>query len=159
MSARDAYRFINEQDEPTVQSLINRLEFRGKDPAFTQWRDDYLARLRLGSAATVLDLGCGTGVVTRALAGRADFGGRVVGVDQSPMLPGAPTRDEVEGTKLGVGDPSAPPGCLNAGQDKSVRLRRLAGLLVIAPITSLLRPHRAHCAVPPGHCGLDRAPQ
>ena len=109
MSARDAYRFINELDEPTVQSFINRLEFRGKDPAFTQWRDDYLARLRLGPAATVLDLGCGTGVATRALAGRADFDGRVVGVDQSPTLLEAAMRlaardDVAERTEFQVGD-------------------------------------------------------
>jgi len=116
MSARDAYRFINELDEPTVQSFINRLEFRGKDPAFTQWRDDYLARLRLGPAATVLDLGCGTGVATRALAGRADFDGRVVGVDQSPTLLEAAMRlaardDVAERTEFQVGDVERlPPG-------------------------------------------------
>jgi predicted TPR repeat methyltransferase len=37
----------------------------------------------LAPGAHVLDLGCGTGVVTRALAGRV---GRVTGVDQSPVM-------------------------------------------------------------------------
>ena len=92
MNARDAFRFINELDEATVRGFIARLEFRGHDPTFARWRDAYLDKLALAPAAAVLDLGCGTGVVARAVARRAGFAGRVVGVDQSPILLGAARR-------------------------------------------------------------------
>ena len=36
MALRDAYRFINDLDASTVEGLIDRLEFRGKDPTFTR---------------------------------------------------------------------------------------------------------------------------
>jgi ubiquinone/menaquinone biosynthesis C-methylase UbiE len=92
MATRDAYRFINDLDASTVEGLIARLEFRGKDPTFTQMRDAYLAQLALPPGAHILELGCGTGVVLRALAQRRDFSGHLVGVDQSPALVAAARR-------------------------------------------------------------------
>jgi ubiquinone/menaquinone biosynthesis C-methylase UbiE len=86
MSARDAYEFINEQDEDTLGSFVDRLEFRARDANFCRFRDDYLDRLDLAPSATVLDIGCGTGVLARALALRDGFSGRITGVDQSPVL-------------------------------------------------------------------------
>lgn len=86
MKARDIYRFINEQDGNTIQKIIERLEFRGKDPTFTGWLEAYLNKLQLTPSAQVLMLGCGTGVEVRILAGRSDFSGNVVGVDISPAL-------------------------------------------------------------------------
>jgi len=86
MTARDAMRFINDQDETTLQNFVKRLEFRGRDPTFLRMRDAYFTKLPLASAASVLDLGCGTGVVGRALAKREDFSGRIVGVDLSPTF-------------------------------------------------------------------------
>jgi len=92
MATRDAYCFINDLDASTIEGLIARLEFRGKDPTFTQMRDAYLAQLALPPTAPILELGCGTGVVLRALAQRRDFSGRLVGVDQSPALIAAARR-------------------------------------------------------------------
>ncbi len=86
MAARDIYRFINEQDDNTIRRIIDRLEFRGKDPTFTGWLGAYLNKLQLTPSAQVLMLGCGTGVEVRILAGRSDFTGKVVGVDISPEL-------------------------------------------------------------------------
>ena len=96
MTARDIYRFINEQDDNTIQRIIDRLEFRGKDPTFTGWLEAYLNKLQLTPSAQVLMLGCGTGVEVRILAGRSDFTGKVVGVDISPALIGAARRFAVE---------------------------------------------------------------
>ena len=83
---RDAMQFINEQSAATLERFIERLEFRGTDAAFASYRDAYLELIDLPRAAFVLDLGCGTGVVARALAAREGFAGRVTGVDQSPAF-------------------------------------------------------------------------
>ena len=66
----------------------------------------------LAPTAHVLDLGCGTGVVTRALAGREGFSGRVTGIEQSPALVEVAQRlaDEEgvgERTEFRVGDAHA----------------------------------------------------
>jgi predicted TPR repeat methyltransferase len=70
MTAHDAMEFINEQDEATLQRFVERLEFRGRDPKFVAYRDAYVAKMALAPTAHALDLGCGTGVVARALAAR-----------------------------------------------------------------------------------------
>src|SRR5215472_5150711 len=77
MSGRDVFEFINKQDEATLQSLINRLEFRGNDPTFVGYRDAYVDRMGLSASAAVLDIGCGTGVFARALARRPGFSGSI----------------------------------------------------------------------------------
>ena len=68
--ARDAMQFINEQDSATLERFAERLEFRGTDPTFVAYREAYLAAMDLPPAAAVLEVGCGTGVVARALAAR-----------------------------------------------------------------------------------------
>jgi ubiquinone/menaquinone biosynthesis C-methylase UbiE len=106
---RDAMQFINEQNAATLERFIERLEFRAKDPTFTAYRDAYLKVMELPRTAAVLDLGCGTGVVTRAIAARDGFAGTVTGVDQSPEFIAAAARlaaDEGLGDRveLVVGD-------------------------------------------------------
>jgi ubiquinone/menaquinone biosynthesis C-methylase UbiE len=83
---RDPHRFINELSSDALERLVQRLENRGKDTVFTRLLDNYLAHLPLTGAPTVLEVGCGTGVVTRAVAARPDFNGLVVGADQSAEL-------------------------------------------------------------------------
>ena len=84
--ARDIFRFINELEPQALQAVGDRLEFRGTDAIFSEMREAYFDQLPLGSARTVLDVGCGTGVEVRALLARPDFAGRVVAVDHSPAL-------------------------------------------------------------------------
>jgi SAM-dependent methyltransferase len=55
----------------------------------------------IDSAASVLDLGCGTGVLSRAIARRRRFAGRVTGIDRSAYLAAAAERLAAE---AGVGD-------------------------------------------------------
>lgn len=83
MTARDPHRFVNELDAAAVERLIARLESRAKDKVFTHLFDRYAPELVPGPAGRVLEVGCGTGATLRALAGRPDFAGRAVGVDQS----------------------------------------------------------------------------
>ncbi|GII05164.1 methyltransferase domain-containing protein [Planobispora takensis] len=86
MAPRDAMQFINEQDEATLQRFVDRLEARGADPAFTGYREEYLAALGPETVEVVAEIGCGTGLVARALARRGNFTGHVIAVDQSPVL-------------------------------------------------------------------------
>jgi SAM-dependent methyltransferase len=86
MAKSDVYQSISALAPDALQKIIDRLEFRGKDPIFAAMRDAYLDRMDLGSCARVLDLGCGSGVATRALAVRPDFKGEIVGIDLSEAL-------------------------------------------------------------------------
>jgi ubiquinone/menaquinone biosynthesis C-methylase UbiE len=101
VQARDAMQFVNEQNAATLERFIERLEYRAKDPTFTAYREAYLELIGVPPTAAVLDLGCGTGVVTRALAARESFAGTVIGVDQSPEFIAAAERFAADD---GVGD-------------------------------------------------------
>lgn len=86
MKTGDVYNRINELDEDVLDKIITRLELRDSDPIFTQWRNDYLDKLNLESASRILDIGCGTGVVSRALANHPDVSAELIGSDYSPAL-------------------------------------------------------------------------
>jgi ubiquinone/menaquinone biosynthesis C-methylase UbiE len=101
VQARDAMQFINEQDTATLERFIERLEYRGTDPTFVAYREEYLTLVDLPPTAAVLELGCGTGVVTRAIAARDGFAGTVTGIDQSPEFIAAAQRLAADD---GVGD-------------------------------------------------------
>jgi SAM-dependent methyltransferase len=92
MAARDAMEFINEQDDAILQRFVERLEFRGRDPTFVGYRQAYVEKMALAPSAVIVDLGCGTGVVARALASDPDFSGRVIGIEQSPVFVDAARR-------------------------------------------------------------------
>src|SRR5262245_63039488 len=92
MGPRDPHRFVNELNDVTVERLIDRLESRAKDAVFNTMFDKYVTSLKLPLSAHVLEVGCGTGAMLRALARRPDFSGRAIGVDQSPAFIGAARR-------------------------------------------------------------------
>ena len=94
-------QFVNEQDDATLERFIDRLELRGKDPTFVAYCDAYLKLIDVPRAAAVLEIGCGTGVVTRAIAARDGFAGTVTGIDQSPHFIAA---GESLAANDGVGD-------------------------------------------------------
>lgn len=96
--SRDVYRFINEADAATVEGLIKRLEFRATDARFNAMRDAYFDHLKLSDGARVLDLGCGTGVVARALARRTQGSVSLIAIDQSaPLIQAGRERALAEG--------------------------------------------------------------
>ncbi len=86
MATRDIYQMSHELDDTTTQSIIDRLEFRGTDATFNRMRDLYLDKVSFPPKTQVLEIGCGTGVLARALVQREGFAGYVIGVDQSPAL-------------------------------------------------------------------------
>ena len=83
---RDPHQFINDLDPDAVQRLIERLESRGKEPAFTRLFESYASRLLLPKDARVLEMGSGTGVIARLLSSTASRQIHVTGIDQSPAL-------------------------------------------------------------------------
>lgn len=62
------------------------LELRAADPLFVRQLEETLARLDPGSSTRVVDLGCGTGVVARALARREPAPAAILGVDRDSVL-------------------------------------------------------------------------
>lgn len=89
MAVRDLFQSINSMDDASIQKIVDRLEFRGNDPGFVAMREAYLDRLALDGSARVLEIGCGSGVVSRALAKRPGFNGTIIGSDFSDALIGA----------------------------------------------------------------------
>jgi ubiquinone/menaquinone biosynthesis C-methylase UbiE len=71
-----------EQDAETQAGLADVLETRGAD-AQQQQRQAFLEGVDFPDGARVLEVGCGTGVLTRRLA-RWPGIGEVVGVDVAP---------------------------------------------------------------------------
>jgi ubiquinone/menaquinone biosynthesis C-methylase UbiE len=79
------YLTISDADANVVEPLIDILELRAADPGQTEMREAYLAEIAFPPNARVIEVGCGPGPVTRALASRAGVG-EVVGVDPSPIF-------------------------------------------------------------------------
>ena len=97
---RDPHRFVNELDREAIEGLIARLESRAKDDVFSRLFHKYVGRLDLPDNAKVLEVGCGTGAMSRFLAQREDFNGQVIGVDQSSRFIEAANRF-AHGEKIG----------------------------------------------------------
>jgi ubiquinone/menaquinone biosynthesis C-methylase UbiE len=77
----DPYVAIDAQPDPLVFARL--LELRGAQPHQRRLRQAFLALAGIRRGARVLDVGCGTGVVTRDLGRRVGARGAVVGVDPS----------------------------------------------------------------------------
>jgi ubiquinone/menaquinone biosynthesis C-methylase UbiE len=85
-TSTDPFATSDRLTDAQAQAMVERLEARGRHPAFLGMLDEYLAAMAIDDADRVLDLGSGTGVVARHIARRSTFRGSVVGVDLSPML-------------------------------------------------------------------------
>jgi len=95
--AVDPYRAIDRQTDP--RRFARLLEARGSQPHQARLRRGFLSLAGVGAGMRVLDVGCGTGVVTRDVAARVGLGGHVVGVDPSrALLAVARRRTGAEGT-------------------------------------------------------------
>jgi trans-aconitate methyltransferase len=81
----DPYTQITTIEPAKLERLIAWLETRAADPRQQAMRDRYLSWIALPDAARVLEVGCGTGVVSRDVARRAKIA-EVVGLDPSPFF-------------------------------------------------------------------------
>jgi len=73
-------------DAERARDLAARLERRAKADDEVAARDTYLGLLEISAGERVLDVGCGSGAVTREIARRVGPAGRAVGLDPSPAL-------------------------------------------------------------------------
>lgn len=73
-------------DNERARDLAARLERRAKAEDEITARDTYLGLLDISAGEHVLDVGCGSGAVTREIARRVGRGGLAVGLDPSPAL-------------------------------------------------------------------------
>lgn len=73
-------------DDKKAREHAARLELRARADDEVAVRDEYVRLLGVAPGERVLDVGCGSGAVTRTLAQRVAPGGRAVGVDTSPAL-------------------------------------------------------------------------
>jgi SAM-dependent methyltransferase len=83
--ATDVWSSVPTLDAATQERLAAVLETRGADPQQQAMRRAFLADIPFPPGARVLDAGCGTGVLTRLLAGWPEVA-TVVGVDIAPAL-------------------------------------------------------------------------
>ena len=83
----DVWAAVAELDAVMQSRLADVLETRGADPQQQAMRRTFLGDVPFPAKARVLDIGCGTGVLTRTL-GRWPGVDVVVGVDPAPSLLG-----------------------------------------------------------------------
>jgi ubiquinone/menaquinone biosynthesis C-methylase UbiE len=81
----DVYAHITDADEATLDLVAAAMELRATDPRQQEILATYTARIDWPQDARVLEIGCGTGAITRALAARPTVS-EVVGVEPSPGL-------------------------------------------------------------------------
>jgi ubiquinone/menaquinone biosynthesis C-methylase UbiE len=82
----DVYANIGDLGADQVAPLARAMELRAHDPVQRGFVEEYLAELPLPAGARVLEIGCGTGAISRILAGDGRVA-EVVGIDPSrPLL-------------------------------------------------------------------------
>jgi ubiquinone/menaquinone biosynthesis C-methylase UbiE len=81
----DVWATVAELDAATQERLADVLETRGADPKQREMRRIFPAEVEFPAAAQVLEVGCGTGALTRMLPREAEVDS-VVGMDLAPSL-------------------------------------------------------------------------
>ena len=81
----DVYANITEADRVVQERLADVIEQRAGEPAYRELVEDYLSTIDFKPGTRALELGCGTGAVTRMLA-RLPAIGTVLGIDPSPVF-------------------------------------------------------------------------
>ncbi len=81
----DPFAFINDASDEVIEDIAKVLELRGADPQQHEIVRSYLSDVVFPPNARALEIGCGTGAVTRMLAQWPNVA-QAVGVDLSPAL-------------------------------------------------------------------------
>src|SRR5262249_9641365 len=80
----DPWRVVDAQ--PSAETMAAALEVRGRTPSQIRLRRRFLKWVPVRARDRALEVGCGTGVVARDLAGIVGRGGAVTAVDASATL-------------------------------------------------------------------------
>lgn len=109
-SVPDVYLTIGDAEAAVIEELARVLELRAADPQQQAMRDAYFSDIGLEDGARVLEVGCGTGAVTRALALLPETAS-VLGVDPSTGFLGVARElsDGIPSLEFVVGDAKALP--------------------------------------------------
>jgi ubiquinone/menaquinone biosynthesis C-methylase UbiE len=81
----DIYADITKAEPDVLHRFADVLELRASDRQQQSIRQDYLSRLAIPNDARILEIGCGTGPVTRAIAALPGVA-KAVGLDPSPIF-------------------------------------------------------------------------
>ena len=81
----DVWAAVTDLDEIAQERLATVLETRGADPQQREMRRNFLSKVFFPAGAKVVEIGCGTGVLTRVLAQWMNVQS-VVGVDPAISL-------------------------------------------------------------------------
>ncbi len=81
----DPFAFITEASDEVLEDIVKVLELRGADPQQHEIVRTYLGDITFPPNARALEIGCGTGAVTRMLAQWPNVA-QALGVDLSPVL-------------------------------------------------------------------------
>jgi SAM-dependent methyltransferase len=142
MPSPDPYLAIDAQPDPSMFTRL--LEMRGAQPHQRRLRRAFLAFAGIAPGARVLDVGCGTGVVTRDLVARVGPRGRVVGLDPSrAFLAEARRRTRGAGVRFRHGNGTDLPfrdGTFDAAVAVTVLLHVPQGDRVLAEMRRVVRP-------------------
>lgn len=71
--------------DPSPSFTLNAADYSQSSPTQQQWAQELIAKLRLNGRERVLDIGCGDGKVTAAIAASVPTGS-VTGIDSSPEM-------------------------------------------------------------------------
>jgi ubiquinone/menaquinone biosynthesis C-methylase UbiE len=82
----DPYQFPDAHNDQVLDAMFTRLEDRGRNPVFRGMMHEYFTQLPSDEPVKVLDLGCGTGVVTRELSEYLHRDSEIIGMDISARM-------------------------------------------------------------------------
>ncbi len=86
LRAPDVYGRTFEMDALALAAIAERLESRGAHQFIAAVIDEYMTGLIQSPSDSVLEIGCGTGAIARAIVRRPEMKGHIMAVDISPEL-------------------------------------------------------------------------
>ena len=81
----DIYSSIAHQPREMQERIVEVLRLRAEEPEMQNLTASYLSKLEIPGGAHILEMGCGSGRITRTIAGLAGVA-HVVGLDPSPIF-------------------------------------------------------------------------